>query len=193
MVGESHSLPNWAEKINGVEHGTDTITHKNAKLIADKVIMLADMPQQSFDELAENIQKLNLHTDCEIDIMNPNNLIIDKENKKINIIDLWYHHSENGSTAPFNGIDSMINLMLDPLTHKKVYDQLSISDKNIFKKASENIIKKSFWPAIKQGLKELTKMQRLSTPTLTKMQVLILHHKPILSLHKCIPIFYEEK
>ncbi len=157
VIGESHSLPNWAEKIKGVEHGTDTITHKNAKLIADKVIMLADMPQQSFDELAENIQKLNLHTDCEIDIMNPNNLIVDNANKKINIIDLWYHHSENGSTAPFNGIDSMINLMLDPLTHTKVYDQLSISDKDIFKKASENIIKKVLVAGNKAGLERTNK------------------------------------
>ena len=70
---------------------------------------------------------------------------------------MWYHHSKNGSTAPFNGIDSMINLMLDPLTHKKVYDQLSITDKDIFKKASENIIKKVLLAGDKAGLERTNK------------------------------------
>lgn len=152
VFGESHSLNNWAVKILGVEKGTDEITHKDAKFILNKLKPLSEFPQNSFDELARKIGKLNKYTDCEIDIMNPNNLIVDEENTTLGIIDLWYRHSDNGSTAPFNGIDSMINLMLDPLTHKKVYEKLSNTDKEVFINASEQIIKKAFTAGEKFGL-----------------------------------------
>lgn len=150
--GESHSLPNWAVKILGVEKGTDEITHKDAKFIFKKIKILSEFPQNSFDDLSRKIHKLNKYTKCEIDIMNPNNLIVDEENKALGIIDLWYNHSDNGSTAPFNGIDSMINLMLDPFTHNKVYEKLNNADKEIFTNSSGQIIKKVFTAGEKFGL-----------------------------------------
>lgn len=152
VQGESHSLPNWPEVIENLETKTQGLKYKEAELILNKITKLSEFPQQSFDELAKNIQKLNKYTDCEIDIMNPNNLIVDEQNKTINIIDLWYKHSENGSTAPFNGIDSMVNLMLDPLTFKTVYDKLSHKQQDKLIKVSEQIIEKIFIAADKFGL-----------------------------------------
>ena len=152
VFGESHSLPNWSEVIKKLESGTGDITHANAKLILNKLTKLSEFPQKSFDDLASNIQKLNKYTDCEIDIMNPNNLIVDEKTKAINIIDLWYHHSNNGSTEPFNGIDSMINLMLDPLTYNKVFEKLSFNDKEQLTKVSEKIIQKVLTASEKFGL-----------------------------------------
>lgn len=152
VSGESHSLPNWSELIKGLEQGTTELTYKNAKFIFDKVVNLSQFPQKSFDDLAKNIQSLNKYTDCEIDIMNPNNLIVDQNSKTINIIDLWYKHSENGSCAPFNGVDSMINLMLDPLTFNKVLEKLNDRQKEQLLDASVNIIKKVFLAAEKYGL-----------------------------------------
>ncbi len=151
-LGKSHSLPDWAEKIKGIEQGTDSLTYNNAKLIARKINELSEFPQNSFDILAENIHKLNKYTDCEIDIMNPNNLIVDNDKKNISIIDLWYHHSDNGSIEPFNGTDSMINLMLDPLTHKLVYDKLNIKEKETLLTSSQKIIQKVFTASEKHDL-----------------------------------------
>lgn len=152
VFGESHSLPNWSVKIHAVEKGEDEINHKDAKFILEKVNKLSEFPQKSYEDLARKIQRLNRHTECEIDIMNPNNLIVDNENEALGIIDLWYKHSENGSSAPFNGIDSLINLMLDPFTHKRVYDKLGNADKDIFINSSEKIIKKVFLAGEKAGL-----------------------------------------
>lgn len=152
VFGESHSLPNWAEKIKAIENGTGELTHKEARYILDKIVELSEFPQKAFDNLAQNIEKLNKYTDCEIDIMNPNNLIVNNKTKSINIIDLWYQHSANGSVAPFNGTDSMINLMLDPLTHNKVYEKLGIKDCEKLFKASKTIIEKAFTAAQNAGL-----------------------------------------
>lgn len=152
VFGESHSLPNWSLKIIGIEKGVDEITHKDAKFISNKVKILSEFPQAGFNDLSRKIQQLNKYTDCEIDIMNPNNLIVDEGNTALGIIDLWYKHSENDSTAPFNGIDSIINLMLDPLTHNKVYEKLNNADKELFTNSSEQIIKKVFTAGEKFGL-----------------------------------------
>ena len=152
VFGESHSLSNWPEVVQGLEKGTGNMSNDNAKIILNKVTKLSQFPQKSFDDLANNIQKLNKYTDCEIDILNPNNLIVDDKTKAINIIDLWYQHSDNGSIAPFNGTDSMINLMLDPLTHNKVSEKLKPEEKEQFKYSSNQIIKKVFIAADKFGL-----------------------------------------
>lgn len=153
VFGESNSFPDWSEKIKGVELGTDTITHTNAKYLLQKISVISQFPQYSFDKLAQKIQKLNRFTDCEIDILNPNNLIVDQNQKTLNIIDLWPHHSQNGSKEPFNGIDSMVNLILDPFTHHAAYSKLSIEDKKNFIKSSEDIINKVFTAGEKAGLK----------------------------------------
>lgn len=152
VSGESHSLPNWSEVIRNIENGTSELTKDQVKLIFDKIINLSQFPQKSFDELAKNIQKLNKYTDCEIDILNPNNLIVDHKTKSISIIDLWYRHSDNGSVEPFNGIDSMINLILDPFTYVEVFENLDKENKNQFLKSSEVIIKKIFSASQKAGL-----------------------------------------
>lgn len=152
VSGESHSLPNWSEVIRNIENGTSELTKDQVKLIFEKIINLSQFPQKSFDELAKNIQKLNRYTDCEIDIMNPNNLIVDNKTKSISIIDLWYHHSDNGSVEPFNGIDSMINLILDPFTYCEVLKKLDKENKNQFLKSSEVIIQKIFSASQKAGL-----------------------------------------
>lgn len=152
VFGESHSLPNWSEKIKEIENDSSALTHKEAEYILRKITELSEFPQKSFDELSLKIQKLNKHTDCEIDIMNPNNLILNNQLQEINIIDLWYHHSDNGSTAPFNGMDSMINLMLDPLTHNQVYEKLGNNGKEKLINASKKIIQKVFIAAQKTGL-----------------------------------------
>lgn len=150
--GESHSLPNWSNVIKDLETNKRELKYKEAELILNKIVNLSEFPQKSYDDLAKNIQKLNKYTQCEIDIMNPNNLIVDDENKTINIIDLWYKHSDNGSIEPFNGIDSMINLMLDPLTYNKVSDKLSFKQQDKLTESAQKIINKIFVASEKYGL-----------------------------------------
>ncbi len=151
--GLSHSLPNWSEKIKGVEDGTDFITYDDAKFIAGKISVLSEFPQSSFDSLAANVDKLNKYTDCEIDIMNPNNLIVDNKQKTIGIIDLWYRYSDNGSKEPYNGVDSMINLMLDPFTHRRAFDKFNKRERAALLDSSKKVIQKVFVASEKYGLK----------------------------------------
>lgn len=141
VIGESHSLPNWSNTIQKIQAGEE-IKHRDAKLFLNKLENLSEFPQTSFDEIAKNINLLNKYTKSEIDIINPNNLIIDNKTKHIGIIDLWYRHIDNGSHEPYNGTDSLINLMLDPFIHKKVYNKLSNSDKDKFIEYSTRIIDK---------------------------------------------------
>lgn len=151
VFGESNSFPDWSNVITNLENGAN-LTPKDAEFMFNKIRVLSNFPQKSFDDLAKNIQDLNKYTDCEIDIINPNNLIVDNKKKTISIIDLWYQHSENGSKAPFNGVDSMINLMLDPLTYNYVYKLLDKKQQEQFIKFSQEIIQKNFIAAKKFNL-----------------------------------------
>lgn len=151
VFGESHSLSNWSETIIKIENGEE-ILYKDAKTIFEKIKKLSEFPLTSFEDLAKKIKKLNKYTKSEIDIMNPNNLIVNNEKKELGIIDLWYKHSYNATHEPYNGIDSMINLMLDPFTHTKVYNKLNNTDKDILIKSSSEIIKKVMDAGEKNGL-----------------------------------------
>ena len=151
VIGESHSLPNWSNTIQKIQAG-EGIKHRDAKLFLNKLENLSEFPQTSFDEIAKNINLLNKYTKSEIDIINPNNLIIDNKTKHIGIIDLWYRHIDNGSHEPYNGTDSLINLMLDPFIHKKVYNKLSNSDKDKFIEYSTRIIDKVLEAGKNNGL-----------------------------------------
>lgn len=151
VIGESHSLPDWSNTIQRIQAGED-IKHRDAKLFLSKIKQLSEFPQNSFDEIAKNINLLNKYTKSEIDIINPNNLIIDNNTKHIGVIDLWYKHIDNGSQEPYNGIDSLINLMLDPFIHKKVYNKLSHSDKEKLIEYSTHIINKVFEAGKNNGL-----------------------------------------
>lgn len=151
VFGTSHSLPDWVEKIIKIENGEELL-HKDAKIILAKIENIAKYPLSSFDSLARNIKKLNKFTQSEIDIINPNNLIVNDEKKEFGIIDLWYKHKDSGSRLEYNGIDSMINLMLDPFTHKCAYDKLNNADKKLFKESSRKIILKALEAGENQGL-----------------------------------------
>lgn len=151
VIGESHSLPDWANAIQRIQSGEDII-HRDAKLFLNKIKNLSEFPQTSFDEIAKNINLLNKYTESEIDIINPNNLITNNNTKHIGIIDLWYKHIENGSHEPYNGTDSLINLMLDPFIHSKVYNKLSNTDKDKLIEYSTLIINKALEAGKNTGL-----------------------------------------
>ncbi len=151
VIGESHSLPDWSNTIQKIQAGEE-IKHRDAKFFLDKLKNLSEFPQNSFDEIAQNINLLNKYTKSEIDIINPNNLIIDNNTKRIGLIDLWYKHIDNGSHEPYNGIDSLINLMLDPFIHKKVYNKLSNNDKDKLIEYSTKIINKILEAGENNGL-----------------------------------------
>ncbi len=152
VQGESHSLPDWAFKIRQIQNGED-LTHHDAKIIFNKIKTISQYPLSSFEELAQNIQKLNQYTKSEIDIINPNNLIVDADNQKFGIIDLWYKHKGYDSPETYNGMDSMINLMLDPFSHTLAANKLSNSDRENFTQASYEIIQKTLISGEKAGLK----------------------------------------
>lgn len=150
VKGTSHSLSDWTQKIKQIETGSE-ILYSDAKIILSKLRELSEFPQSSFDDLANKIYKLNKYTESEIDIMNPNNLIVNNEDKSLGIIDLWYKHKDNG-ISPYNGIDTIINIMLDPFTHKKAYSKLNRADRELMKNSSKTIIKKAFEAGGKNGL-----------------------------------------
>lgn len=156
VQGECNSIPYWPKKIKQLELGTAEINEKETQFILKKIKKLSEFPQKSYDKLAKKIQIINKNTDCEIDMMNPNNLLINNENKSINIIDIWYQSYGDEIKAPYNGIESMLHLMLDPLTHCKVYEKLPPEDKIRLIQSSEKIIQKVLEASEKNGLKSIS-------------------------------------
>lgn len=80
------------KKQKGEAHGvsfdeSDKINEFNIKIHLNSLKALNDLPQDSFDKCIENICRIDT-LGYEFDCSNPNNFLIDKENKRINFVDI---------------------------------------------------------------------------------------------------------
>jgi len=153
VSGKSHSFSDWSKKIIQLEKGNDILTKEDALFFLKQLKELSEFPQQRFNKLAKNIKILNSLTKCEIDFLNPNNLIIDKNTKSLGIVDLWDYYDCKGNFQ-INGVDSIINLILDPMMHINIFNKLDNNGKTELLNTSKIIIQK----CLKAG--EITKLNR---------------------------------
>lgn len=140
--GKPYSQPDWFKKYCKALEMPDSITENDAKFFLTQLEEIEKFPLESYEDFANQLKDLNTNR-TRIDTINPNNILINKETKAFNIIDLiegqnYFEHFEN----PINGSSDMIALLLDSLLHAKYMNALSDEDKEKLKNSSKNVVKK---------------------------------------------------
>lgn len=156
VLGEAQGFSNPGEKDN---NGALLIEH--ARTVLNQITEMAKFPQESFNEFALKIKEINKSSKYILDCLNANNLLVDKENKQFNIVDL----SERKKFTPLLGCtqDSgdMISLLLNVPFHRKIYDTLPTqTEKELLIKSSKSIINKVYRAAITTNLEKSKKNGR---------------------------------
>lgn len=82
--GETHSVKNWMEYYSNRKE----IKAQDIEYILKKLNKLADLPQESFDDIAKRIKFALLKLKKSVDTFNPNNFLIDNKSKQIYLVDL---------------------------------------------------------------------------------------------------------
>lgn len=143
VYGSVHGFTNPSEKDDDA-----MFLPEHAKLILSQIEELATFPLKSYEEFALKIKRINESTDFRLDFANANNLLIDKPNKKINIVDL----SESKDVIELQDCkqdsSDMISLLLNAVFHRKVYEKLLTQEqKDALIKNSKIVINKALTAA----------------------------------------------
>ena len=97
----------------------DKISKQNNKLFLEDAILalnqisnISKFPIKSYIKFAQLINIINQHPIFCVDMLNPNNLMVDNKNKNLQLIDL-FNKNKNPILEDFKGdVHSMINLIL---------------------------------------------------------------------------------
>ncbi len=112
------------------------VTREESHQFAQQLEKIADFPQSSFDDYARQLKTIS-SCRCKMDSINPNNLLIDYDNKKINIIDFSDERSLFGNSR----LD-LINSLLDFTFYRGYRKHADRDDLKIINSASKKIIDK---------------------------------------------------
>lgn len=100
VQGKEYGLKNWASR---QYLKIQTLPQEVEHYIDNDLAKLSEFPQEAFNTLAKKISLITSSTKSKPDLYNPNNFIIDYENKKINIVDVaedndgfWSCHMSKG-------------------------------------------------------------------------------------------------
>ncbi len=140
--GESHSLPNWLSRYKAKTEKDIPITGKEAQLVAQQIKKIANFPLRSYEDFALQLDCLTRNK-IRVDALNPNNILVDGENKAFNLIDIDDDQKIFGEIPkPLNGSADMIALLLDSLMHVAYKDALTTKDSYNLGRAAKCIIEK---------------------------------------------------
>lgn len=131
VEGETYGLEDWLnEKYDRIIERRGFASLADAYALLRIMKKVEKLPLEAYVHFAKEIEYLNqnnIKTDC----INPNNLIIDYENNKINMIDLLPTQEQyNVLPQPLNTILDMQTLLIDGMLLPKCYDALDGSDED---------------------------------------------------------------
>lgn len=157
VEGEPHSIKDWSDTIwDNKIRCARSVTKEQTADYYNKVTRIADMDQSVFDDLAMQIKTLDLTRKSDDDILigfktdsiNPNNLLVDIKNNKLNIIDYF------AKTKPQhqNSYMDMVSVISDFTLFPEYYDWLLPQYQQKLLHAIKTIDQKSYKAAVKVGL-----------------------------------------
>ncbi len=139
------------KRVYGNPHGPlmGKVSKQNNKLFLDDAIMtlnqivnISKFPIKSYIDFANQIKVINQHSIFCVDMLNPNNLMVDNNNKSLQIIDL-FNKNKNPILEDFKGdVHSMINLILCALYHSEIYSLLNNCQREELKSSVNVIVNK---------------------------------------------------
>ena len=143
IEGNVHSIKDWSYKING----NIPISQTEALQFVSALYEIANFPQSSFDDYAEQLKILG-EKGFKQDSINPNNILVDSKNQKLHIIDFFKADNE----AHVNSRIDLINVLLDFSYFDKFYEKLDSTGKKQLLDSAQTIIEKCTTASKKAGL-----------------------------------------
>ena len=139
VEGVGCSFKNWVNYMKDTVLKNLPICKNAAKENLKTLQEIADFPIESYIDFANKLKFLNTTTKT-VDCINPNNIIINFDSKKFNIIDLWDKgtHQTKGNA----GFDHMVTLLCDGILHMDTLKVLPASKVKQYESATNLIIYK---------------------------------------------------
>lgn len=118
IKGEPHSIKDWSKTMYNPQTGQAmNVTSEQAQNYFTQISRIAEMNQSVFDDLATQIKVLDgikkFDNDnlpgFKIDSINPNNLMVDYKNNKMNIIDYFAKENEHHNTNSYLDMVAVIS------------------------------------------------------------------------------------
>lgn len=133
IEGKTHSIKDWSYKVDYDIPISQTEAHQ----FASSLYEIANFPQSTFDDYANQLKLLG-EKGYKQDSINPNNIIVNSKQKKLHIIDSFKAVNE----AHVNSRVDLINVLLDFSLFDKFYNQLDETGKAELLKSAQTIINK---------------------------------------------------
>ena len=128
------------------------LVYNDAIMTLNQIIEIGKFPLKSYIDFAEQIKIINEHPVFCIDMLNPNNLMVDIKNKKLQLIDLFDRNKIPLLEDFYGDIHSMINLILCALYHSEIYHLLNDCERKELKSAVKEVVYKCEISSIIVGL-----------------------------------------
>ena len=158
VTGKPHSVKDWSDIIyNKQTKAPVPVTKAQAHDYYTNIIKISLMPQSTFDDLAMQVkvldttpkvkgetQNIGFKTDC----INPNNLLVDFKNNKLNFIDYFAKDKPDHR----NSYMDMVAVISDFTLMPEFYDLMKPNQQKRFLKALKTIDEKCFKGAQKVDL-----------------------------------------
>lgn len=139
VAGKDHSYHHWGKTYSKVFLLGGKLTEQEALENFKQIKEVAQFPLISYVDLAKKTEFLN-HSKKKLDIINPNNLMVDTKRKVFSMIDLWDDSYACGYC--YQGSDHMISLVCDPTMNLETMKVLPEKEREEFVLATKTIIKK---------------------------------------------------
>ena len=135
---------------------------------------LKDFPIKSYKQAYKQIKKFCKHPDYQFDIISPNNILVDIEQKKINLIDPVSPkvnrpvHGSDVDFSQYHGCDSLYPILCDFLMQKEHLNNLTPEEQQRWLTSINKIITKSIKAGSKLGLRRNIDQLKLLYTRITK-------------------------
>lgn len=135
---------------------------------------LKDFPIKSYKQAYKQIKKFCKHPDYQFDIISPNNILVDIDQKKINLIDPVSPkvnrpvHGSDVDFSQYHGCDSLYPILCDFLMQKEHLNNLTPEEQQRWVTSINKIITKSIKAGSKLGLRRNIDQLKLLYTRITK-------------------------
>ncbi|MBQ7127325.1 zeta toxin family protein [bacterium] len=136
IEGYAHGIP-----ISNMLNANCKISYIHAKSFLEQLKVLSEFKDSAYIDLAQQFKVINKTNRYFVDT-NPNNLMVDVKNQKLTVIDLLDKNQMPMYEKYKSDVNALISLCCDGITHIALYNQLSDSEKKLYKQYSETIIEK---------------------------------------------------
>jgi hypothetical protein len=146
--GSEHSIKNWSY----FDHHQTEITPEHAQAFLHSIEKIAQMPERTYLKFAQSIELLT-QKGYKMDSINPNNLLIDHDNKEINIIDFFKKPQGKEENYENSRVD-MTNSVLDFYLFNKFHSLLDEPQQKRLVSAAGKVAKKCHTAAAQTSMRQ---------------------------------------